>query len=85
MLLPRQGQFEAVVKGNDVFMLEDPPVTTLNILLTRFGGAIMSFSTFISVVRGNPLSIISSRSCQATLDLHREQNRDECNSYLQNL
>ena len=58
------GTQDAVAPGRVLLTLELLPVTTPNTLLTIFGGAIISLRMLGSVVRGKPLSIISSRSCR---------------------
>jgi hypothetical protein len=58
------GTQDAVAPGRVSLIFELLPVTTLSILLTIFGGAIISLRILGSVVRGKPLSIISSKSCK---------------------
>uniref|UniRef100_A0A7C8ZZX0 Uncharacterized protein n=1 Tax=Opuntia streptacantha TaxID=393608 RepID=A0A7C8ZZX0_OPUST len=56
------GTYDAVAPGRLPLTLELLPVTALSTLLTMLGGAIISFRMLDSVVKGKPLSIISSRS-----------------------
>jgi len=57
-----QGIRDAVALGRVSLTFELLPVTMLKALLTTFGGLIISRRTLGSVVKGKPLSIISSKS-----------------------